>query len=383
VPVYLLAAFFLTHATDTTWRAVDRAVTRGIAAGGFPGLAVVVGRSDTTLLARGYGQLGWNEPVPVDPDRTIYDLASLTKVVATTTAAMVLYDRGMLNLDAPVSRYVPEWRIGARAGVTVRDLLTHRSGLPPGRELWHVARSPRAARRAVLTTPLECAPRTRYIYSDLGADIMGFVVERISHEPLDVFLRRRVYGPLGMRYTGFRPRSALRPLFARTEAPPGHVLDRSAAALGGVAGHAGLFSTAGDLAVFARLMLGGGEYRHVRIVSDSTVSRFTLAESGSQALGWELCSGASCGQYMSATAFGHTGYTGTSFWVDPVHDLFVIVLANWASGSPTHPAGPIAILDDVRADIADLAMASVAGGADSRVPEPGAVDLRSPFARGW
>ena len=379
----LAAALFLTHAPDTSWRAVDRAVARGITAGGFPGLAVVVGRSDTTLLARGYGQLGWNQPGTVDPHRTIYDLASLTKVVATTTAAMVLYDHGELDLDTPVSRYLPEWSIGSRARVTVRELLTHRSGLPAGRDLWQVARSSRAARSAVLATPLESAPGSHYIYSDLGADIMGLVVERISHERLDVFLERHVYGPLHMRATGFRPPAAWRRDIARTEAPAGQVLDRNAAALGGVAGHAGLFSTAADLAVFARLMLGNGTYRHVRIFSDSTVARFTHAQFGSQALGWELCAGASCGQYMSPAAFGHTGYTGTSLWIDPVHDLFVIVLANWASGSPAHPAGPIAILDDVRADIADLAMAYVAGAPRGPVPEPAAVDLRSPFQRGW
>lgn len=379
----ILAVSLQVQSTDTTWRAVDRATARGIGARGFPGLAVLVGRRDTTLLARGYGHIGWTENAPVDPDRTEYDLASLTKVVATTTAAMLLYDHGRLDLDAPASRYLPEWRVGARAHVTIRQLLSHRSGLPAGRELWRITRTRRGARHAILTTPLESVPGSRYIYSDFGADVMGFVIERITHEPLDKFLERRVYRRLGMRSTGFRPSASKRSVIARTEAPPGLVLDRNAAALGGVAGHAGLFGTASDLAIFARLMLRGGAYRGVRIMSDSTIAKFTTAVSGSQALGWELCEGASCGQYMSRRAYGHTGYTGTSLWIDPAHDLFVIVLANWASGTPGHPAGPIAILDDVRADIADLAVAAVAGMEGGRVPEPAAVALRSDGARGW
>jgi CubicO group peptidase (beta-lactamase class C family) len=380
----LLAAFVHAQAADTGWRAVDRAVARGIDFGGFPGLAVVVGRKDTTLLERGYGFTDWDHSTTVDPAHTMYDLASVTKVAATTLAAMVLYDRGLLDIDAPVARYLPEWRPGARAGVTVRQLLVHRSGLPAGREVWRVARTPRAARRALLETPLEGVPGARYVYSDVGADIMGFVVERIAHEPLNAFVERHVYRRIGMSETEFRPSvSGHAHRFARTEAPAGRVLDRDAAALGGVAGHAGLFGTAGDLAILARLLLGRGTYHGVRVLSAATIDVFTAPEAGSQALGWELCTGASCGQYMSPRAFGHTGYTGTSMWIDPVHDVFVVVLANWASGTPAHAAGPIAILDDVRADIADLAVATVAGSRGGPIPDAASVAFRSDGARGW
>lgn len=364
--------------------AVDHVVEHGLAAGGYPGAAVVIGRRDTTLLVRGYGRQDWSpRSAAVDPTRTMFDLASLTKVVATTTAAMLLYDRGQLDLHAPVTRYLPRWRGEEKSDVTVEDLLTHRSGLPAGRELWRVARSPAAARREVLATPLALTPGEHYVYSDLGADVLGFVVEAISHQHLNAYVDRHIYQPLGMRHTRFRPGRADRSHLARTEAPLGRVHDRNAATLGGVAGHAGLFASASDLAVFARLFLNGGIYRGRRIISDSTVERFTTRMAGSRALGWDTCAGgASCGQYMGPWAFGHTGYTGTSLWVDPDRDVFVIVLANWASGTPDHPAGPGAILADVRADVADLAEAAVAEPRDRAIPRD-SVTLRSDWARGW
>ncbi len=364
---------------------IDRVVQRGVTAGGYPGAAVIVGRRDTILLAHGYGRLGWVEDAGrVDPATTMYDLASLTKPLATTVAAMVLYDHGRLDLDAPVSRYLPQWRGGGREHVTVRDLLTHRSGLPAGRDLWEAARSPSAARRAVLETPLELPPDHRFIYSDLGADVLGFVIEAIAHEPLDVFLARGVYKPLGLRHTRFRPGSGDLTHVAWTDAPHGVVNDRNAAALGGVAGHAGLFASAGDVAVLAQMMLNGGTYHGVRVVSDTTVARFTTRTIGTRALGWDTCAGgASCGQFMGVRGYGHTGYTGTSVWIDPEHDVFIIVLANWAAGNHMHPAGPIAILDDVRADVADLAEAAVASGAAGHVPAPARVALRSDGERGW
>jgi CubicO group peptidase (beta-lactamase class C family) len=364
---------------------IDRVVARGLAAGGFPGAAVVVGRRDTTLLIRGYGRLQWaRHAAPVDPTTTMYDLASLTKPLATGLAAMVLYDRGRLDLNAPVYRYLPRWRGGGRDDVTVRDLLTHRSGLPAGRELWRIAHSPAGARRAILATPLELSPGTRFVYSDLGADVLGFVIEAIVHEPLDVYLAQHVYGPLGLRHTRFRPRDRDLRHVASTDAPSGRVNDRNAAVMGGVAGHAGLFASAADVATLARMMLQGGVYHGGRLVSDTTVARFTMRTAGTRALEWDTCAGgASCGQYMGPSAFGHTGYTGTSLWIDPEHDLFVVVLTNWAAGTATHPTGPSAIVADVRADVADLSEAVVASGPSGPIPPPALVALRSDGARGW
>jgi serine-type D-Ala-D-Ala carboxypeptidase len=230
----------------TRLASIDRIVMRGIKAGGYPGASVVIGRNGYAVYQRGFGKLGWTTSSPrVTADRSIYDLASLTKVVGTTTAAMVLYDQGRLDLNAPVSTYLPAFSGGWKDSVTVRQLLTHRSGLPSGRDLWRVARTPDEARAAVLSTNLECKPGQCYIYSDLGADVLGFVIEAISGESLDVFLHDKVFEPLGMNDTFFRPADSVTDRVAPTEiAPPrgyplkGEVHDENAYALGGVAGHA-------------------------------------------------------------------------------------------------------------------------------------------------
>ena len=365
---------------------VDHVMERGVAAGGFPGAAVVIGRRDAIVLARGYGRLDWSpNSAPVSPSRTLYDLASLTKVVATTAAVMVLYDEHRIALDAPVQRYLPQFAGAAKSRVTIRELLEHRSGLPAGRNLARSARSPAEARRMVLATALEREPGGAELYSDVGMDVLGFVVEAIAHEPLDRFVHRRIFVPLAMSSTGYRPAASLRALAAPTEEhnSRGHVLkgevhDGDAWALGGVAGHAGLFSTATDLARFAQMMLDGGKLGQTRIVADSTVALFTRRSSGWRALGWESCAGgASCGQRMSERAYGHTGFTGTSLWIDPDRGLYVIVLANWMHERPDGLTPPIAILDDVRADVADIA--TVAADSDRVAPS----EWRADRANGW
>ena len=344
--------------------AIDHVLDRGVAAGGFPGAAVVVGRRDATVWSRGFGTLDYSATSPaVSPERTLYDLASLTKVVATTSAVMVLYDAHRIELDAPVGRYLPAFATGAKSRVTVRELLEHRSGLPAGSNLARAVRTPVVARRRVLATALEHDPGTVELYSDVGMDVLGFVVEAIAGEPLDRFVHRRIFAPLAMRNTTYRPDPAQRARAAPTEihnvrghALKGEVHDGDAFALGGVAGHAGLFSTASDLARFAQMLLDGGTLDGVRIVSDSTVALFTHRSAGWRALGWDTCAGgASCGQHMSERAYGHTGFTGTSLWIDPDRGLYVIVLANWLHERPDGLTPPIAILADVRADVADIA----------------------------
>ena len=368
---------------------IDRAVKQGLSAGGFPGAAVVVGRRGSIVWPKGYGATDWGFGLPpVDAQSTIYDLASLTKVVATTAAAMVLYDRGKLALDAPVSRYLPDFRGGDKNRVTVRDLLTHRSGLPAGRSLAG-AHNAREARRLVVATPLDVPPGTRTEYSDVGADVLGFVIESIAHEPLDQFVSRTVYRRLGLRNTLFRPGRDRRARVAPTENNPprgypirGEVHDEAAFALGGVAGHAGLFATASDLAVFAQMMLNGGTYNGVRIVSDTTVARFTERSAGSRALGWDTCiGGGSCGFHLGPRAFGHTGYTGTSLWIDPDQEVFVIVLTNWVHAPRAARVAPIAVLADVRSDIADIAALSIMDGPDGVQPMPD--KLRADRQIGW
>lgn len=366
---------------------VDLVMERAMQAGGFPGAAVIIGRRDAIVWERGYGRLDYRSYAPVQAESTLYDVASLTKVVATTAAAMVLVDRGRLQLDDPVSQYLPEFARGDKAKVTIRDLLTHRSGLPPGRSLARAGGSVAGARQAVLSTALSEQPGERTIYSDLGADALGFVIERVSGEPLDEFVRRFVFAPLGMRSTMFRPPQSLKSRVAPTVSPAsrGVVHDGNARALGGVAGHAGLFTTAGDLAVFARMMLDKGATGtgQLRIVRDSTVSLFTRRTAGWRALGWDTCAGGgSCGHYLGSTAFGHTGFTGTSIWIDPERELFVIVLTNWVYGSaPWGTVAPVAVLHDVQGDVVDLAALAVRSdeGELPRMP----MRLRSELQLGW
>lgn len=345
---------------------IDHVVERGIKAGGYPGAAVVVGRRGAAVMEKGFGKLSWGAgSTPVTAERTIYDLASLTKVVGTTTALMVLFDEGKVGLDDPVSKYVPGFSGGAKDLVTVRMLLEHRSGLPAGRDLWRIAHSPAEAREAVIATNLVCEPGRCYEYSDLGADMLGFVVEAASGQRMDAFLAEHVFKPLHMDDTFFTPADSLRARIAPTEvAPPrgyplrGEVHDENAYALGGVAGHAGLFSTANDLAIFAQMMLNGGTYNGARVISDSTVALFTRRAAGTRALGWDTCGGSgSCGQYLGSDAYGHTGYTGTSLWIDPNRDMFVVLLTNRVHEAKAKR--PAKVIADVRADLADAAALAV------------------------
>lgn len=359
-------------------RDIDRTLLQGLAAGGYPGIVAIVGRREGIVWRRGFGRMTWEMlSPPVTPMETIYDVASLTKVAATTMAAMILWDEGRLRLDAPVSRYLPAFQGEGRERVIVEHLLTHRSGLPAAPALGGAA-TPEQARRALLTTQVRREPGMRGTYSDAGPAILALVIEAIAREPLDRFVQRRIFRPLGMRHTAFRPSEALADHIAPTSLtlPPGVVHDGNARRLGGVAGHAGLFSTADDLARLALALLNGGAAGRVRLVSDSAVDRFTRRSAGWRALGWDTCAGgASCGQRMGERAFGHTGFTGTSMWIDPDRELFVIVLSNQVM--PREPNSPIAILADVRADVADVAMMAMEEGADARVV------LRADRKIGW
>lgn len=372
----------------TRLESVERIVTRGIDAGGYPGAAVVVGRKGAVVFQRGFGRLSWSpESNSVSPDTSIYDVASLTKVVGTTAAIMALYDDGKIKLDAPVTRYLPQFTGGLNDMVTVGDLLTHRSGLPAARDLWRGASTPDEARAMVLSTRVRDIPGRKYLYSDLGADLLGFIAEAVSQQPLDVFLHNRIYGPLRMHNTFFRPADSLRYRVAPTElnAPRGYPLhgevhDENAYALGGVAGHAGLFSTASDLAVFAQMMLDGGTYAGVRIFADSTVSLFTRRTAGHRALGWDTADGDyGSGRYLTPRAYGHTGFTGTSMWIDPDREMFVILLTNRVHAAKARYPGRV--ISDVRADLSDAAVLAVMDGPRGPMRMPTA--FRADRRDGW
>ena len=373
---------------------IDHVIERGIKAGGYPGASVVVGRRGAAVWEKGFGRLSWSSnSASVTAEKTIYDLASLTKVVGTTTAVMVLYDQGKIDLDELVRTYLPEFAGGLKDRVTVRMLLEHRSGLPAGRDIWRMAHTPDEARSVVISSPIACEPGRCYEYSDLGADILGFMVEAVSGQRLDQFLAEHVFQPLGMTDTFFLPADSVRGRVAPTELSPprgyplrGEVHDENAFALGGVAGHAGLFSTAADLSVFAQMMLNGGEYNGTRILADSTVALFSRRAAGTRALGWDTCGGSgSCGQYLGADAYGHTGFTGTSLWIDPDRDMFVVLLTNRVHDARARR--PAKVIADVRADLADAAALAVTDYADGPMVMPSkfradrAVDWNKPVRK--
>lgn len=367
---------------------IDGVVNKAIAAGGFPGAAVIVGRGGAIVYQKGFGRLSWKPgDAEVSPDKSIYDLASLTKVVGATAALMVLYDDGKIDLDDKVQKYLPDFVGWKKNEVTIRQVLAHRGGLAPGRVLWKKARSPAHAREMVVTTKLATTPGRITMYSDLGGDVLGWVAEAASGQKLDKFLDRRVFKPLGMKNTGFRPADSLKHRIAPTEMYPprghpirGEVHDENAYALGGIVGHAGLFSTAGDLAVFAQMMLNRGSYNGVRVVADSTVQLFTEHVAGARTLGWELGAGQhGAGDYLDEHAFGHTGFTGTSIWIDPDREMFVIVLTNRVHEARARR--PSIVIADVRNDIADAAALAVLD-ANLAVADPPTL-LRSDRALDW
>jgi serine-type D-Ala-D-Ala carboxypeptidase len=323
---------------DAVHDAVHLVLVRALADSAFPGAYAVVGSRSGILAKVSVGHLDWH-PSPAPDEDTIWDLASLTKVVGMTTAVMQLWERGKLELDAWLGRYLSGFGGPHKEKVTLRRLLSHSAGLPAWRPLHLEATSAAAALQLVYAAPLDTVPGSRVLYSDLGAILVGEVIRQVSGEALSEYLTRQVFRPLGMNSTMFRPDTSLLPRIAPTEFDPwrgrhlrGEVHDENAHFLGGVAAHAGLFSTARDLTMFAQMLLSGGSYRGRRIVDRNTIATFTSPQDpalGSRALGWELADGRnSAGQRLSARAFGHTGFTGTSLWIDPARDLFVLLLTN-------------------------------------------------------
>ena len=360
----LMALLLLLLQIGSVSPSIDQAVRDGVTRGVFPGAVVVVGTRDTILLARGYGHLTWSarSPVPA-PDSTLYDLASLTKVVATTPAIMVLVQAGKVQLDRPVQDYLPDFRGNGKERVTVRNLLSHTSGLRADIPLYKDAADPAAARQLVMDEPLRWPPGRRVVYSDLNAMLLGWIVEAVSGEPLDRFVHEQVFVPAGMVQTRYLPPRALwhrtAPVGTWHGTPVvGRVYDRNAARLGGVSGHAGLYSTGSDLARYAQIWLRGGLTAQCRpLFRPETVALFTRRAAGDRALGWELrdtTSSKDTGTLMSSTTYGHTGYTGTSLWIDPQRGLFVVLLTNRVDAPRVRRS--ITRLKEIRGLVADGAV---------------------------
>jgi len=313
-----------------------------IAQRAFPAASIAVTHKGRLVALKTLGRFTYEPVTPPPTPATLFDLASLTKTVATTSMAMLLYEHGLLDLDAPVAAIVPEFISDAekdprRNDVSLRMLLAHSSGLPAYEKLFLKVKTRDELLHAAFTMPLAAGPGTRAEYSDIGFIILGAALERLAQEPLDVFCQREIFGPLAMAHTTFKPPAELRPQIPptaddrafRKRIIQGEVQDENAFVLGGVAGHAGLFSTAEDLARFAHAMLQGGR----PILRPETITLFTRREPAppgtSRALGWDTPSAPSqSGKHFSPASFGHLGYTGTSLWIDPERRLSITLLTN-------------------------------------------------------
>jgi beta-N-acetylhexosaminidase len=337
---------------------VDSIIEAALADSAASGAALAVGRHGRLVSLRGFGELAYGSGRPATPT-SLFDLASVSKVVGTTSAVMLLVGDRRVDLDATVVSYLPWWSRGdpRKEAVTVRQLLLHRAGLAPFRQWFLDVQGVEAYKNAAAEEALVSDPGTATVYSDIGAMTLGWIVEEVTGQSLDAFLAERLFEPLGMRETMYRPEATLLPRIAATELDTlwrqelvwGRVHDENADAMGGIAGHAGLFGTAVDLSVFARIMLNdgvappclppgdGGEPCPVsrvgarRIFDAAALQTFTTRydASASRALGWDTPSeGSSSGDYFTTRAFGHTGFTGTSLWIDPELDLWVVLLTN-------------------------------------------------------
>jgi beta-N-acetylhexosaminidase len=319
---------------------VDEILQNAIRDSAFPGAQIAVARGGVLVMNKAFGRYTYDADAREIDNTTLFDLASVSKVIGTTSAVMKLVDEKRLSLDDVLGKYLPRAAQGRKAAITIRQLLQHRAGFPPFKRFFLMCRSKEEALDSIYATELVAAPGDTTIYSDIGMITMGKVVEKITGEPLDVYLQHTFFKPLGMHSTTYDPPKSLLERVAPTEVDTlwrhklvrGEVHDENADLLGGVAGHAGLFSTASDLALYMQMLLNGGIYGGVRYLQERTIFEFTRSVVPGQErfLGWDMKSptGSSAGSYFSLSSFGHTGFTGTSIWVDPERDLFVILLTN-------------------------------------------------------
>ncbi|HKS10219.1 MAG TPA: serine hydrolase, partial [Pyrinomonadaceae bacterium] len=336
----------------------------------LPGAVVLVGRKGRIIWQKTYGSRAVEPAREVMTPETIFDLASLTKVVATATSIMILLERGKVRLNDPVSVYIPELKGEGRDGITIEQLLTHRSGYAPDFDLRERWTGYDEAIKRLIKEPLRNPPGTRFVYSDIGFIALGEVVKRVSGMPLDQFAKQNIFQPLHMNDTGFRPAASLRARIAPTEKRRGQmsylgdtasnigaegdvwlrgqVHDPTSYRMDGVAGHAGLFSTAKDLAIYCQMILNGGEYSGVRVLSGLSVAEMTrprlVSNTGAtRGLGWDINSSFSTnrGELFPLGSFGHTGFTGTSLWIDPSSQMFVVFLSNRVHPDGKGDVGPL------------------------------------------
>jgi CubicO group peptidase (beta-lactamase class C family) len=363
LPVFLVTAT-PPEAARTPYPAVDAAIRAGIKRGLYPGAVVIIGRHDRILYQHGYGHFTWSRRSAVpSPVTTLWDLASLSKVVGTAAVALRLVDQGRLDLDTPVAQYLPAFSGGDKDRVTVRMLLDHTSGLRPFIPFYRTAASREEAITELLADSLRRTPGSAPEYSDLNAILLGLVLERVGGMPLDSLVAAQVTGPLGLHSTVYRPAPVLLRRIApsstfRGQPVAGVPNDQNAVVFGGVAGHAGLFSSGRDLSRFAQAWLRHGKLGRTVWVRPETMQLFLTAgeRSGTRLLGWDSPDGSAegptaFGERLSSAAYGHTGWTGTQIWIDPRRDMFMIFLTN-RSFDP-HRSRSLAGIRDVRSRLSN------------------------------
>ena len=319
---------------------IDKIIQSAIIDNAFPGAVVLVSKEGKIIYEKAFGHLTYDDSSAVVTTNTIYDIASLTKVIATTTAAMICYDRSSFDLDDPVSNYIPDFALNGKENVTIKNLLLHNSGLPSFKPFYKKYSSSNEVINDIYSTSLQYQPGTKTIYSDLGIITLAKVIEKVTGKSLDDFSQEEIFKPLDMNSTMFNPPDSLKYKIAPTEFDDywrnklvwGKVHDETAFMLNGVAGHAGLFSTASDISHLLLMLLNEGNYNSKRITKGKTIQLFTkrYSQQSTRALGWDTKSntGSSAGDLFDSTSFGHLGFTGTSVWIDPTRDLFVVFLTN-------------------------------------------------------
>jgi CubicO group peptidase (beta-lactamase class C family) len=357
-----------TRHQDQQFAAAFQEVDKWIAQKAFPGAVLAVGQHGRLIALKAFGKMDSSDDARPMPRKAVFDLASLSKVIGTTTAAEILYDRNQLDLDAPVIRYLPEFAgTPGHDKILVRNLLSHSSGLNSREVLWKQATDRANILRLVDSLSLDWDPGTRFQYRDYNMIVMGQIVSHISGEGLDEFLHRNAFAPLGMKDTEYNPPAKLMKRIPPTEQDNvlrhrlvhGVVHDENAFLMGGVSGHAGLFSTARDLSSIAQMYLNGGTYRGKRIVSKQTLDVFmqrqNLPPGTSRALGWDTpFPGSFAGDLASPHAIMHTGFTGTSIYIDPERDAFIVLLTNRVNPTRQNP-----LIDQARPAIHTAVLAAL------------------------
>lgn len=318
---------------------VDKLIYGAIKDSVFPGAVLLISKEGKTIYKNAYGNFTYNKKSSKVTLNTIYDLASLTKVVATTTAAMICIDENLFHLNDKVIKYIPMFDNNGKEKITIRNLLMHNSGLPAYKRFYKLYSTADEVIKDIYETKLIYKTGSKTVYSDLSMIVLAKVIEKVTGMPFDKFVKRKILNPLQMKNTFFNPPGSIKYKIAPTEFDnywrhrqlQGEVHDETASLLNGVSGNAGLFSSVGDLSNFLTMILNNGTYKNKRIIKKETVKLFITKQPNSKrALGWDIKSlvKSSAGNLFSPRSFGHTGYTGTSMWVDPEKKLFVIFLTN-------------------------------------------------------